>query len=287
MRGIPSFNEEAVREAILNAVSHRDYRHAGSVFVRQFPRRIEIVSPGGFPEGITAENLLTEQFPRNRRLAEALGRCGFVERAGQGADKIFETCIRDGKALPDFTDTTPSKVALTLHGEVRDKQFVRFLERVTAESGLSFGINDLLVLSHVHDEKPIPSRLDAHVKLLVQAGILERLSRGKLLLSRRFYQFVGRAGEYTRRRGLDHETNKALLATHIEQAGEAGAPMEELTQVLPSKSRDQVKRLLQELRLEGRVHARGARRGARWHAGPPPSGPLGDQPPKRSRRSAQ
>ena len=63
--------------------------------------------------------------------------------------------------------------------------------------------------------------------------------------------------------------------------------MEELTQVLPSKSRDQVKRLLQELRLEGRVHARGTRRGARWNAGPPLSGPLGDQPPKRSRRSAQ
>ena len=48
---IPTFNESAVREAILNAISHRDYRMAGSVFIRQFPRRLEIVSPGGFPPG--------------------------------------------------------------------------------------------------------------------------------------------------------------------------------------------------------------------------------------------
>jgi len=55
---IPTFNESAVREAILNAISHRDYRMAGSVFVRQFPRRLEIASPGGLPRGITPENIL-------------------------------------------------------------------------------------------------------------------------------------------------------------------------------------------------------------------------------------
>ena len=49
---VPTFNERVVREAVLNAVSHRDYRHSGSVFVRQYPRRIEIVSPGGFPPGL-------------------------------------------------------------------------------------------------------------------------------------------------------------------------------------------------------------------------------------------
>ena len=46
---IQTFNEKVVREAILNAVSHRDYRLHGSVFIRQYPKKIEIVSPGGFP----------------------------------------------------------------------------------------------------------------------------------------------------------------------------------------------------------------------------------------------
>ena len=58
---VPAFDERAVREVLLNAVSHRDYRHTGSVFVRQYPRRVEIVSPKGFPPGIVQQNLLWEQ----------------------------------------------------------------------------------------------------------------------------------------------------------------------------------------------------------------------------------
>lgn len=60
MRDIPTFNETVVREAILNAVSHRDYRLGGSIFLRQYPRRLEVVSPGGFPPGITQENPLCQ-----------------------------------------------------------------------------------------------------------------------------------------------------------------------------------------------------------------------------------
>ena len=102
-----------VREAVLNAVSHRDYRHGGSIFVRQYSRRIEIVSPGGFPAGITPENVLRQQNPRNRRIAEVLGKCGLVERAGQGFDRIFRECIQQSKPLPDFSHTDDHFVWLT------------------------------------------------------------------------------------------------------------------------------------------------------------------------------
>ena len=100
---IPTFNEGAVREAILNAISHRDYRMGGSVFVRQYPRRLELVSPGGLPPGITPENILWEQAPRNRRVSESFARCGLVERSGQGMNKIYEACIKESKPKPDFT----------------------------------------------------------------------------------------------------------------------------------------------------------------------------------------
>ena len=55
---IPTFNENVVREAVLNAVAHRDYRLGGSVFVRQSPSTLSIASPGGFPNGITTEKFL-------------------------------------------------------------------------------------------------------------------------------------------------------------------------------------------------------------------------------------
>lgn len=102
---VPTFNECAVREAVMNAVRHRDFRHGGSLSVRQYPRRIEIVCPGGFPAGITKDNLSSKQNPRNRRIAEVLAKCGLVERAGQGFDFIYQERIRHSKPLPDVSRT--------------------------------------------------------------------------------------------------------------------------------------------------------------------------------------
>jgi ATP-dependent DNA helicase RecG len=122
------FNEIVVREAILNAVSHRDYRLPGSVFVKQYPRKLEIISPGGFPVGVSADNIIRKQSPRNRRVAEACARCGLVERSGQGADKMFEATIREGKPKPDFGGTDEYEVRLTLQGDIQNPRFLRFLE---------------------------------------------------------------------------------------------------------------------------------------------------------------
>ena len=119
---VPTFDEEVTREAILNAVCHREYHLEGSVFVRQYSRRLEIINPGGFPNGITVQNILDEQRPRNRRLADAFARCGLVERAGQGMDLIFERTIRHSKALPDFERSGASS-SYGLHDSTLSKEF--------------------------------------------------------------------------------------------------------------------------------------------------------------------
>jgi ATP-dependent DNA helicase RecG len=113
---LPTFDEVPVREAILNAVAHRDYRSGGSIFVRQFAKRLEVVSPGGLPPGITPENIIDQQFPRNRRLAEALGKCGLIERSGQGLNLMMESAVRQSKPLPSFAGTSVHQVKLTLEG---------------------------------------------------------------------------------------------------------------------------------------------------------------------------
>ena len=100
MLGVPTFNEKVVREAVLNAVAHRDYKSAGSIFVRQFSRKIEVQSPGGFPFGISAENILWKQYPRNLLAhCRSFFRCGLVERSGQGANLMFKETICQGKSL--------------------------------------------------------------------------------------------------------------------------------------------------------------------------------------------
>lgn len=264
---VPTFDERAVREVLLNAVSHRDYRHGGSVFVRQYPRRIEVVSPGGFPPGINEQNLLWEQNPRNRRIAEVLGKCGLVERAGQGFDLIYRACIQQGKPLPDFSRTSEHSVWVTLHGQVQDPEFLRFLEAIGSERLATFATEDFLVLDLVHRGQPLPEYLRPRLEPLLDQGVIERIGRGRgvrYLLSRRFYRFLGQPGVYTRRRGLDRETNKALLLKHIQDSAAVGATLAELQEVLPGLSRFQIQTLLRELKREGRIRVVGVTKGARW-----------------------
>lgn len=267
MYDIPTFNEVVVREAILNAVSHRDYRLQGSIFVRQYPRRLEVVSPGGFPPGITVDNILSRQAARNRLVAETFGRCGLVERAGQGMDRMFEQCIKESKPRPDFTDTDDYQVSITLQGEVQDSQFVRFLEQVDREKQFGFTLEDYLVLDLVLREKPISELLQPGVPGLIEVGILERVGKGRgsrLILSRRFYEFAGKRGVHTRRRGLDREANKAILLKHIQSCQQDGCELKELRQVLPALTNNQLQTLLRALKAEGAICCVGRTRAARW-----------------------
>jgi len=258
-----------VREAILNAISHRDYQLGGSVFVRQYPRRLVVESPGGFPPGITTDNILDRQVPRNRRIAEAFARCGLVERAGQGMNLMFEESIRQGKLVPGFTGSDQYQVVLTLHGQVQDPRFVRFLEQVGRETQASFDVHDFVLLDHIHREEPIPAGLQSRLRRLADLGVVETIGRGRgtrYLLARRFYSAGGERGLYTRRRGLDREQNKALLFQHLQDAFPDGCAMAELQQVLPALGRRAIQVLLDELRGEGRIRVEGKTRGARWFA---------------------
>jgi ATP-dependent DNA helicase RecG len=267
MVDISTFSERPIREAILNAVSHRDYQFGSNVFVRQYPRRIEITSPGGLPYQITLENILNRQSPRNRRIADVFLKCGLVERSGQGMNLIYEEAIRESKPLPDFTNTDRHQVSITLHGTMQNPDFVRFLEKVGKERWASFSTDDWMLLSYVARGEKVPEAYKPRIESLLDLGVIERAGRGKLMLSHRFYSFIGRKGTYTRKKGLDRETNKNLLLKHIEENAADGSPLQDLMDVLPSMTRGQVRTLLEELRKDQRAHPKGVKRGARWYPG--------------------
>jgi ATP-dependent DNA helicase RecG len=173
------------------------------------------------------------------------------------------------KPLPDFAGTAPHEVRLTLHGNVTNPAFLRFIERVGEATLAHFDTRDLLVLDRLQREERVSEPLRQRLPRLVQLGLVETVGRGRgirYLLSRRFYAAMGQRGAYTRRRGLDRQHNKELLVAHLRDAGDAGSPMSELQQVVPTLSRDQMKRLLDELRREHRVRLVGERRGAKWVA---------------------
>lgn len=265
---LPTFDEVPVREAILNAVAHRDYRLGGSIFVRQFTKRLEITSPGGLPSGITPDNIIDQQNPRNRRLAEALARCGLIERSGQGMNLMVETAVRQGKPLPSFAGTAAHEVRLTLEGGIRNPAFVRFMERLGDERLRNFSTLDYLALECLQQDRALSATLKERLPGLVAAGALESMGRGKgtrYILSEALSASLGAKGTHTRQRGLDRETNKELLIKHLAKNGGHGAPLAELRQVLPALPESSVQDLLQELRKEGRILLQGSRRWARWH----------------------
>jgi ATP-dependent DNA helicase RecG len=84
--------EEALREAVVNAVAHRDYRSTANVQIYIFQDRVEIVSPGGLPAGMTRELLGQKSIPRNPLLFGILYRMNAVEHVGSGIKRIRQAC---------------------------------------------------------------------------------------------------------------------------------------------------------------------------------------------------
>jgi ATP-dependent DNA helicase RecG len=96
--------EPAVREAVVNAVAHRDYRYPDPTVVEHSPSRLVVTSPGDLVFGVTEENILTHvSKPRNRCLMEALRVLRLAERAGTGIDVMVRAMIRAGHTPPVFS----------------------------------------------------------------------------------------------------------------------------------------------------------------------------------------
>ena len=262
---ISTFNERVVREALLNAVSHRNYQLGGSIFIRQYKDRLVIDSPGGFPMDINLDNILDRQSPRNRRIAEILSRCGFVERSGQGMNLIYELCIQEAKSLPDFTGTDENLVRITLNGLVLNKDMLLLISKIGTERLESFSTDDFIIINSLFFKQEIPKNMKSRMKRLVEMGIVEHVSRDKFVLARAFYEISGRTGIRTRYVGLDRETNKELLYKHIRDNRGKGTPFCEMQQVLPSHSRSQITVLLRELRTAKRIHVTGIKKGSLWY----------------------
>ncbi|MDR0491527.1 MAG: putative DNA binding domain-containing protein [Oscillospiraceae bacterium] len=261
---VPTFNERVVREALLNAISHRNYQMSGSVFVRQYRDRLVIENPGGFPSGITVDNILNRQSPRNRLIASILALCGLVERSGQGMNLIYELSVKEAKPLPDFSGTDAYWVFLTLNGLVIYERLLSMLKQIGDERMKIFSTADFLVIDALFHERKLTDELRRNIKRLIDMGVVEHSGRGKYVLARSLYEATDKTGVHTRIIGLDRETNKELLLKNIRRNGDKGTPLKELQQVLPSHSRNQLKVLIRELQQSDLIYVKGKTSAARW-----------------------
>ena len=173
---IPFFNEAVIREAVLNAIVHRDYTITSEIVVKQYPNKIVITNPGGFPRGVNLENLLTvNSTPRSRLLADILLKTGLVELSGQGVDKLFLYSLMESKPVPDYSGTSMLQVELKISAEIQDSSFLIFAneEQNQRDENNKLGVFDLITMDKIR--RGVSSGLNADVvqKLLAQ-NIIKR-----------------------------------------------------------------------------------------------------------------
>jgi ATP-dependent DNA helicase RecG len=262
--GVPTIIERVAREALLNAASHRSYRMSSSVFVRQYRDTLVVESPGGLPSGITLSNILERQAPRNHLIANVFALCGLVERAGQGMNLIYELCIKEAKALPDFKGTDPYFVSIMLNGLITDEKLLLLFKRIESDVLESFTTEDYLAINSLFHTQKFPQNLRANVRRLADIGIIEHLGHGKYLIAKQLYSSVGESNTHSRLAEMDRAANKKLILHHIQSSSGDGVSLGELLQVFPNSSRSQMQKMIYELRGEGKVKTEGKTHGARW-----------------------
>lgn len=225
MFDIPFFNEEVIREVINNAFAHRDYRLASEIVIKQYPTKLSVISPGGFPIGVTLENILTvSSTPRNRLLADVLAATGIVERSGQGMDVIFRLTLSEGKQTPDYSKTNDYQVTAILSATVKDPGFALFIKSIQQElpENQKLSVFDVLTFCAIREGKQPKDKEIA--KRLYSMGYLEK--RGKTsairyILPRRYYELTGNQSEYSELTDWDDEQICSVLFRYLKKYGTA------------------------------------------------------------------
>ncbi|MEH6353338.1 ATP-binding protein [Pseudomonas sp. 3JA] len=270
---VPKVDLGAFREAVANALVHRDYHGRGAVHVRLEDDALVVSNPGGLVDGVTLANLLvTEPRPRNPALADAMKRVGVVERSGRGVDKIFRGMLKFGRPAPDYSYTTAQSVVLRLPTAEADLDFRRLVVEHERATNAELPIDSLIALAALRETKRVTAdelavqiqRDTASAKrtleALTEAGLVEAhgSTRGRsYTLSARLYQAVGDKAGYTRQAGFTPIQHEQMVLNYVQQHGQIQrAEVMDLCRLSP----DQAAKLLKRMKDKGTLIQQGERR---------------------------
>lgn len=259
--GIPFFNEDVIREVANNAFTHRDYRIRSEIVVKQYPAKLAIINAGGFPNGVTIDNLLTTpSIPRNRLLADILAKTGIVERSGQGMDKIFLKTLSEGKPEPDYSESDDFNVTVILSANVKDKAFAIYIQTIqdSLPEEKKLTVFDVIALCEICDGKRVPSNKQIAQKL-EKLGFLEKHGKTNAIyyiLPRRYYELSGNMAAYSLATDWDIDQVWAVILPFLKKHEKAKrADLDKL--VGSHVSEKQMRRYLEHWKEEGKLKTEG------------------------------
>lgn len=258
---IVDFPEKVFQEALLNALSHRDYQSQGAVYVKHYPDKIVIENPGAFLDGITENNIITHpSVPRNKLIAETLQHLKYVQRTGQGVDIIFREMISSGKPFPEYKSYNDA-VSLTIYSAIDDMDFVKFI--ANGENGLSrnFSLSELMILRYLKDNRKITmSEAESLIQEardqaqnacnnLKRYGLIE-LSGNEYMLTAKIYDELKNPVDYTKDKAIQYIKAREMILEYIRDRGFIN---NELVRELCGFSQKQARIILQRMRKENLI----------------------------------
>jgi ATP-dependent DNA helicase RecG len=264
--GVADYPERAFREAVANALIHRDYSQLGAVHIQWHDDRIEVSNPGGFPEGVRLDNLLvTPPRPRNLLLADAFKRAGIVERTARGIDTIFYEQLRSGRPAPSYERSTQNSVVLVLHGGKVSLEFVKLVVEENRADRLLV-LDEVLLLNALWQERTLHTNRAAQLiqkpesearsvlQRLVEAGLVEARGERKARayhLSSATYRRLGQKAEYVRQRGFEPLQQEQMILQFVEKHGRiTRKEVAELCQIGPYQASRLLTRLVRRQKLQ-------------------------------------
>lgn len=274
---VPLVDMAAFREAVANALIHRDYHRMGAVHVRLENEALVISNPGGLVEGVTLSNLLvTEPRPRNRALADAMKRIGVVERSGRGVDTIYRGMLKFGRPAPDYGRTDAQNVVLQLPTVPADVAFRRMVVDIERQRNAELPIDSLIALGALREFKRLTAQALAlsiqrdnasaqrTLEALTEAGLAEAHgnTRGRsYTLSASVYSVVSDKVAYTRQVGFGQIQHEQMVQSYIHQHGQIKrAEVMDLCRL----TEGQAKELLRRLVVSKKIELRGAGRASMY-----------------------
>lgn len=258
------------QEALLNALTHRDYDNPAPIIIKFYANEIILENPGSLPEGIDNKNIISHpSTPRNRLIAEVFQKLKYVQRSGQGVDIIFKDMLSFGKNAPDYQIYSES-VKLTLFNHLEDVDFLRFITKEEERLG-GFSVQEICILKHVKENKEITLAEAANVaqmssdnvstvlnNLIQKKNILQREKRNKYMFTHRVYSDFYNQVEYVKDKEFDELQAETMVLTYLEQNEFiTRAEVEKLCGFSPTTSKRLLKRLrdAEKIQLVGKSSA--------------------------------
>ena len=263
---VDQYEPELIKEIINNCIAHQDYRLRGKINVEEFEDKLIFINEGGFiPETIeqALEPGYKPPYYRNVFLCNAMVNLYMIDTNSMGIPMMYQIQRDKCFPLPTYDLNTINRVKVIVYGKILDKNYTQLLH-----SNGELDIQTVFLLDKVQKGQTISKE---SFKKLKRQGLVEG-RYPNLFVSFKVANSVGQKANYIRNKGLDDDICKQLIIKALEAMGEASKQdlMEILKKALPDvlseeQKSKKVSNLLQAMKKEGMIAARGTNRYAKWY----------------------